>query len=35
MGMGNVEELVEELEAGCGSCVGCKMWIADIARGCK
>jgi hypothetical protein len=32
VGMGSVEELVEELEGGYGSCVECKMCIADIAR---
>jgi hypothetical protein len=32
VGMGSVEELVEELEGECGSCVECKMWIFDIAR---
>jgi hypothetical protein len=32
VGIGSVEELVEELEGGWGFCVECKMCIADIVR---
>jgi hypothetical protein len=32
VGMGSVEELVEELEDARGSCVECKMCIVNIAR---